>query len=185
MTGHRALFLDRDGVINIDHGYAHKPEQITWVDGIFDVARFAHSHALKLIVITNQAGIGRGYYSEADFHQLMQWMRDVFQNNGAPLTDVYFCPYHPDGIGEYRRVSDRRKPAPGMLLDAAHDHVLNLAASFLIGDQPTDLQAGRAAGLDPSRMLLISEKTLSTHELGEKVANHVESLAWLQRKLIT
>jgi D-glycero-D-manno-heptose 1,7-bisphosphate phosphatase len=183
MSMHRALFLDRDGVINVDHGYVHKPEQVTWVEGIFDVARFAYGHGLKLIIVTNQAGIGRGYYSEADFTALMDWMCGVFQQNGAPLTGVYSCPYHPDGIGEYRRTSDRRKPAPGMLLDAAADHRLSLADSFLIGDQLTDLQAGRAAGLDPARLLLVSGSQVSPAGLGAQVSSHAQSLAWLQGHL--
>ena len=96
--------------------------------------------------MTNQAGIGRGYYSEADFHVLMDWLKARFIEKGGQIDAIYFCPYHPEyGIGQYRRASDCRKPAPGMLLQAQRDLDIDMAKSILIGDKPSDMAAGQAA----------------------------------------
>jgi D-glycero-D-manno-heptose 1,7-bisphosphate phosphatase len=143
-----ALFLDRDGVINEEIGYLHKKEDIVWVKGIFDLCRLAVSLGYKLIVVTNQAGIGRGLYSQAQFDILTDWMKQQFAAQGAPLSEVYCCPYHPEhGLGEYRRDHEDRKPGPGMLLRAARDHRLDLSRSVLVGDRCTDIAAAHAAGL--------------------------------------
>ncbi len=138
---HKALFLDRDGVVNVDVGYAHRIRQIEFMPNIFDVCRVAHAAGEKIIIITNQSGIGRGYYSEADFHVLMAWMKEKFAAEGCPLTAYYFCPHTPeDGC-------NCRKPKPAMILQAAKDWSIDLAASRLIGDKESDLEAGRAAGI--------------------------------------
>lgn len=145
----RALFLDRDGVINADHGYVGRIEDFDFTPGIFDLVRIAVNE-LKLlaIVITNQSGIGRGLFDEAAFARLTAWMREQFERRGAPLTAVYHCPYHPEhGVGEYRRDHPWRKPNPGMILQAAADHRLDLARSALIGDGERDIIAGAAAGV--------------------------------------
>jgi D-glycero-D-manno-heptose 1,7-bisphosphate phosphatase len=172
-----ALFLDRDGVVNIDHGYVHRPDQFEWMPGIFELGRAAIAKGLMIVIVTNQAGIGRGYYTEADFHALTDWMRAEFLAAGVPLTDVYFCPEHPDGIGDYKKRSDRRKPAPGMLLDAARDHGIDLTASWIIGDQLSDMQAGRAAGL--MRLGLFQNASDAEDLPVMRLQNHTESLAWL------
>lgn len=144
----RALFLDRDGVINLDHGYVCRPEEFEFVEGIFGLCRKARDWGYLLFVVTNQAGIGRGYYSEAQFHALTGWMRGRFAEQGAQIEQVYFCPFHPEhGLGGYRRESEFRKPGPGMILQAAREHGLDLAASALIGDKDSDIAAGRAAGV--------------------------------------
>ena len=123
-----ALFLDRDGVINVDHGYVHRPEHFEFVPGIFELCAEATTRGLPIVVVTNQAGIGRGYYTEADFHRLTDWMHERFRQAGVPLTAVYFCPFHPTaGIGAYRAESEFRKPGPGMILQAAREHALDLA----------------------------------------------------------
>lgn len=143
-----ALFLDRDGVINIDHGYLHRPEDVVFVEGIFELVAAAKARGYVVVVITNQAGIGRGYYTEADFHRVMQWMEGEFAAHGGRLDGVYFCPDHPEhGLGPYRRVCSCRKPAPGMIVRAAAELGLDLAGSVLIGDKNSDLEAGRAAGV--------------------------------------
>ncbi|EOB6055467.1 D-glycero-beta-D-manno-heptose 1,7-bisphosphate 7-phosphatase [Escherichia coli] len=143
-----ALFLDRDGVINVDHGYVHTPEKFEFVHGIFDVVLAANRAGYLVVVVTNQAGIGRGYYSETQFHALTDWMKTKFAERGGTIDAVYFCPYHPEyGIGEYRRESSFRKPAPGMLLQAKNELGIDLERSILIGDKPTDMAAGRAAGV--------------------------------------
>jgi D-glycero-D-manno-heptose 1,7-bisphosphate phosphatase len=148
MSGHKALFLDRDGVINVDHGYVCTPERTEFIDGIFELCRAAKQARHLLVVITNQAGIGRGYYSEQQFLDYMNWMRTVFQQHGAPLDAVYHCPHHPtDGVGDYRRECDCRKPAPGMILHAQWELGLDLARSTLVGDKTSDMAAGRVAGV--------------------------------------
>lgn len=143
-----ALFLDRDGVINVDHGYVHDPENFEFIDGIFDLVREANFRNYKVIVVTNQAGIGRGYYTEHQFHVLTQWMLSQFALRNTHIDHVYFCPFHPsDGIGKYRCESELRKPAPGMLLKAKDEHRLDLASSILVGDKLSDMQAGQRAGV--------------------------------------
>lgn len=141
-----ALFLDRDGVINVDHGYVHKPEGFEFIDGIFELVTAAKGAGYLVVVITNQAGIGRGYYSETDFLVLTEWMQNQFVTRGGLIDAVYFCPFHPEhGIGKYRRESNCRKPAPGMLLQAKYDMQIDLAKSIFVGDKLSDMKAGRAA----------------------------------------
>lgn len=148
MNGRPALFLDRDGVINVDHGYVFKQEDFDFVPGIFDLCRAARRLGHAIFVITNQAGIGRGYYSEDDFHTLTQWMYHVFAAQDAAIDKVYFCPTHPQhGVGRYKVVSDLRKPGPGMILQAQQEFGIALGNSMLIGDSLTDIAAGRAAGV--------------------------------------
>ena len=142
------MFLDRDGVINVNHGYVHDPENFEFIDGIFEVARAAHATGYKLIVITNQSGIGRGYYSEQQFHQLTAWMCNEFLNASVPIEKVYFSPFHPTaGLGAYKKDDVSRKPRPGMIHQAQREINLNLGNSILIGDKVSDIQAGIAAGV--------------------------------------
>lgn len=143
-----ALFLDRDGVINIDHAYVHKREDFDFVDGIFELVRTARERGCLVFVVTNQAGIGRGKYTEADFHRLTDWMCAEFASRGAAIDKVYFCPYHAEhGVGAYKIDSPFRKPNPGMILQAAQEFDVDLAASVLLGDMETDIQAGTRAGV--------------------------------------
>lgn len=145
---HRALFLDRDGVVNQEVGYLYRTADVRWVEGIFPLCRTAVRLGYKLVVVTNQSGIARGLYTEADFHALMQWMRAEFLAEQAPLDGVYFCPYHPEhGVGEFKREHEDRKPGPGMLLRAARDLRLDLSQSILVGDRCSDIAAANAAGV--------------------------------------
>lgn len=144
----RALFLDRDGVINVDHGYTHRIDQFEFVPGIFTLVARARELGFSVVVVTNQAGIGRGYYSEAEFEHLTDWMKQQFALRDAAIDAVYFCPDHPEhGLADYRRDTPMRKPGPGMLLQAAADLNLDLARSVLVGDSETDITAGKRAGL--------------------------------------
>jgi D-glycero-D-manno-heptose 1,7-bisphosphate phosphatase len=144
----RALFLDRDGVINHDSGYTSDVDSFRFIDGIFDVCRAAKKLGYLLIVVTNQAGIGRGYYSEQEFFNLTRWMCDQFEAEGAAISDVYYCPYHSEhGVGGYKKESFDRKPNPGMLLRAAKKHELDLKRSIMIGDKNSDMQAANGAGV--------------------------------------
>ncbi len=145
----RALFLDRDGVINRDDtGYTYRWEDFVFIEGIFDLCRHAKTKGYSLFVITNQAGIGRGLYTEVDFLALSRRMCEEFERQGAAIDKVYFDPTHPaHGIGEYRRESPMRKPNPGMILLAAEEFTIALQDSVLIGDKVSDIQAGLAAGV--------------------------------------
>lgn len=152
-----ALFLDRDGVINVDRGYVHRVDQFEFLPGIFELARFAVECAWPIVVVTNQAGIGRGLYSEVDYQAVNQWMCDRFRSEQAPIARVYHCPFHAElGIGEYRVDHPWRKPRPGMILQAAAELGLDLSRSCLIGDKLSDIEAAAAAGV-PERILLDSE----------------------------
>jgi D-glycero-D-manno-heptose 1,7-bisphosphate phosphatase len=150
----RAAFLDRDGVINIDLGYVSRREDFRFVAGVLDGARKLHELGFVLVVVTNQSGIGRGLYTEAQFGQLNEWMLARFEAARAPIAATYFCPHHPsEAFGSYLRTCDCRKPAPGLLLRAAGELGLDLSRSALFGDKETDLLAARAAGV-PLRILL-------------------------------
>jgi D-glycero-D-manno-heptose 1,7-bisphosphate phosphatase len=143
-----ALFLDRDGVINEDSGYTHRIEDFVFIDGIFELCAAARAAGRRLFVVTNQAGIGRGYYDEATFLALTRWMEARFADAGVPLDRVYHCPCHPEeGMGAYRRESPMRKPNPGMLLQARDEFALDLPASVMVGDKWSDIEAGQRAGL--------------------------------------
>lgn len=156
----RALFLDRDGVINIDHGYVHTIDSFHFNDGIFDLVRTAISLDYKIIVVTNQAGIARGYYTESDLHRLHLWMRSCFASHNLIIDDIYYCPYHPtEAHGLYLRDSFDRKPNPGMILKAIGEHSIDPSRSILIGDSPTDVYAAQSAQVATS--ILLSNITLS------------------------
>ncbi len=143
----RAAFLDRDGVINKDSGYIDKIADFEFIDGVFEACRVLNSQGYEIVIVTNQSGIGRGYFSDADFQKLNQWMLTEFSTRGVSIRDVYYCPYHPQGLGKYRCESPYRKPNPQMLLDAAAQYALDLPASFMVGDRARDIQAGQAAGV--------------------------------------
>ena len=144
----RALFLDRDGVINVEKNYVYRIEDFEFVDGVFDLCAVAQKAGFRLVVVTNQAGIGRGFYSEDDFHKLNDWMIEQFHTRSIAIDRVYFCPFHPvHGIGKYKRDSSDRKPGPGMILRASTDLDLDLDQSILVGDKQTDIEAGIAAGV--------------------------------------
>ncbi|NWG73787.1 MAG: HAD family hydrolase [Rubrivivax sp.] len=148
MTGDRALFLDRDGVINVDRHYVHRIEDFEFVPGIFDLCAHAQAAGYRLVVVTNQAGIARGYYTQADFELLTRWMVETFAQRGIAIDRVYHCPFHPTaGLGDYRRESFDRKPNPGMLLRARDELGLDLARSAFVGDKDSDMEAGRRAGV--------------------------------------
>ncbi|MBI3154366.1 MAG: HAD family hydrolase [Burkholderiales bacterium] len=179
----RALFLDRDGVVNIDRHYVHRVEDFEFVDGIFDLCARARALGYRLVVVTNQAGIARGYYGEADFQRLTQWMLGVFEARGTPIDRVYHCPYHPTaGLGAYRRESFDRKPNPGMLLRARDELGLDLAASAFIGDKDSDMAAGRAAGVGRLIRLLTPDDEAAAPQAADvtKVASLAEAAALLE-----
>jgi D-glycero-D-manno-heptose 1,7-bisphosphate phosphatase len=156
-----AVFLDRDGVINVDHGYVSRPEQFEFIDGIFEACQHFAALGYTIIVVTNQSGIGRGYYTEADFLNLTQWMTERFAEQGVTIAGVYWCPHHPvHAQGAYQRECDCRKPAPGLILQAAAEHGIDLARSWMLGDKAADMQAAAAASVG-YKILVLSGQSLS------------------------
>lgn len=147
MCEHRALFLDRDGVINIDTGHPHIIEQIEFVEGIFELCTVARTLEYQIIIITNQAGIAKGIYDETQFLCVMDWMLAVFKKKGIDILDFYYCPHHINGLGKYKKNCSRRKPQPGMILDAATAHKIDLDHSIIVGDKMSDIDAGKRAGV--------------------------------------
>jgi len=144
----RALFLDRDGVVNEESGYLFRAEDVRFVPGIAALCRTARRLGYRIFVVTNQAGIARGYYSEEDFQRLMQWMQAELAREDVRFDAVYHCPFHPEhGLGEYRREHADRKPGTGMLRRGAREFGVSLEASVMVGDRCTDVAAANAAGL--------------------------------------
>ena len=142
----KALFLDRDGVINVEKEYLYKIEDFEFIDGIFDLCRHYQDLGYMIFVVTNQSGIVRQYYSEAEFKKLTEWMLSEFVKRDIRIEKVYYCPHHPDISGE----CDCRKPKPGMLLQAADEFDIDLHNSIIVGDKERDIEAGINAGLKES-----------------------------------
>lgn len=135
----KALFLDRDGIINEDNEYPHRPEDIVFKQEIFGFCREALVKGYIVVVMTNQAGVAKGKFSEDDVRELHRWMGEQFLERGIPISGFYYCPFHKNGTVEaYRRDSDCRKPKPGMFLAAARDLAIDLSASLMIGDKESD-----------------------------------------------
>ena len=179
MSG-RALFLDRDGVVNVEVGYLHRADEVRFVDGIFSLCRTAVRLGYRLIVVTNQAGIARGYYSEADFNVLMEFMRGELRAEGIELDAVYYCPFHPEhGVGKYKREHEDRKPGTGMLRRGAREFGVELSESVMVGDRCSDVAAANAAGL---RQAFLVSGTEIAGCAGEYLA--VQSLAEVERWLV-
>jgi len=144
----KAAFLDRDGVINLDRAYVHQWDEFEFVPGAVDAMRRLREAGYALVVVTNQSGLARGMYTEAQFQELTRHMRAALAEAGAEVEAVYHCPHHPKGsVPELAVDCDCRKPEPGMILRAAKELNLSLADSFLVGDKPSDIEAARAAGL--------------------------------------
>jgi D-glycero-D-manno-heptose 1,7-bisphosphate phosphatase len=144
-----AIFFDRDGVLNIDKGYVYKKEDFIWVDGAREALELTCAKGYLAIVVTNQSGIARGFYTLDDMHHLHDWMTQDILGFNARIAGFYFCPYHSEGSEIEYVVPDHpdRKPNPGMILRAAHDHNIDLSASLLIGDKLTDIEAADRAGV--------------------------------------
>jgi len=143
-----AAFLDRDGTLNVEVHYAHRPEQITWIDGAVDAIRRLNEAGWWVFVVTNQAGVAYGYFDEETVHALHRWMAANLEARGARVDAFYYCPHHPTkGQGRYKIACDCRKPAPGMLRQAMAEYPVDAARSFIIGDRDRDVDAGRAIGI--------------------------------------
>ena len=137
----KTVFLDRDGVINKEVGYLHKIQDFEFIDGVFEACLYFKSLNYQIIVVTNQSGIGRGYYDEDDFHIINNWMLEQFKNKRIEILDVFFCPHDPESN------CDCRKPKPGMLNQANEKHNIDMEKSWMIGDKEADVAAANSAGI--------------------------------------
>jgi D,D-heptose 1,7-bisphosphate phosphatase len=144
----KALFLDRDGVVNVDHGYVGTRDRFEWMPGAREAIRTATDAGWHVFVVTNQSGVARGLYDEAAVIALHRWMADEVRRAGGTIDDIRYCPFHPDAaVAAYRRVSDWRKPAPGMLLDLMRSWELDAGRCVVVGDQESDMAAAATAGM--------------------------------------
>lgn len=151
MNEHRAVFIDRDGVINHDYGYVYKWADLRLISGCIEGLLLLQNSGFLIFIVTNQSGIGRGYYTEYDFSELNKHMLDHLEKNGVAIKEIYHCPHIP---------SDHcfcRKPAPGLMLRAQKDHNLDLGHSYIIGDKLSDVEAGRQAGV--GMQILVGRKS--------------------------
>lgn len=151
----KVIFLDRDGVINKEVGYLHKIGDFEFIDGVFDACLNFQSSGYEIIIVTNQSGIERGYYSEKDFHTVTDWMLDQFKDRGVNILDVFFCPHGPDSN------CDCRKPKPGMFNQAKNKYGVDMENSWMIGDKEADITAANSAGI--SNTVLVK----SGHDIDE------------------
>lgn len=159
----KAIFLDRDGVINHDLGYVHKKRDFIFIDGIFKLTKEAMQNDFKIIIVTNQAGIARGYYKESDYYSLTKWMIKQFDNQKVKIDKVYFSPYHPvHGKGKYKKNHISRKPNPGMIHKAISEFNIDPSKSILIGDKMSDIEAGMNAKV---KYLFLFKKNASPETL--------------------
>lgn len=169
-----ALFLDRDGVINIDRGYVSKVEDFEFIDGAAEAIAAFNERGWHVFIVTNQSGIARNYYTEDDMHALHDWMQARLAEKNARIDRIYYCPYHEDGENiRYRKDSFDRKPKPGMLLRAMSDFNVKRESSFLIGDKEADIEAARAAGVagflfTGGNLAQFAEWTLASFEDGNR-----------------
>ncbi len=143
-----AVFLDRDGVINVDHGYTHRIEDFQFIAGSAEALALLQHGGWRLVVVTNQSGIARGLFSSADYERFTAHLRAQLSARGVHLDAVLHCPHLPDAsVAAYRLACDCRKPGPGMLMRAARELSLDMARSVIVGDRLSDVRAGRAAGV--------------------------------------
>ncbi len=177
----KAIFLDRDGVINVDHGYIYKTSEFEFISGVFEACRYFVEQGYLIVVVTNQSGIARGYYTEQDFDLLTQWMKARFLEEGITISNVYFCPHHPEkaekGQAKYLKTCDCRKPAPGMLNQAIADFDIDVKNSIMVGDKLSDLQAAINAGVT-TKILVRSGKPVldETCKLADAVYDDLYSV---------
>lgn len=157
----KALFLDRDGVVNVEKNYLYKIDDFELMDGILDVCRHYEAKGYLIIIVTNQSGISRGYYTQEDFNRLSQWMIEHFKALGITISRIYYCPHHESIDGQ----CDCRKPQPGMFLEAQRDFDLDMASSIMIGDNERDIEAAISAG--------VTTNILLSHEVAESNANKI------------
>ena len=166
-----AVFIDRDGVINIDHGYVHTTDDFEYVEGVFEACKKLKAMGYMLVLVTNQSGIARGMFTEDEFLTLTEWMDWNFVDNGVEFDGIYYCPHHPtEGKGDYLQDCNCRKPKPGMFISARDFLKIDMAGSVMIGDKTDDMKAAAAAEVG-TKILVRTGKAIT--EEGEQLADAV------------
>ena len=151
-------FFDRDGVLNTDKGYVYKPKDFEWINGSIKTIKYLNDKDYLVIVVTNQAGIGRGYYEESDVNKLHKFMNLELLKHNALINYFFYSPYHPDGINQnYKSLAYLRKPETGMLELASKKWGIDKSKSFMVGDMPHDIKCARKFGIES---FLFNEKNL-------------------------
>tara|TARA_Y100000748_G_scaffold281211_1_gene260676 strand:+ start:100 stop:654 length:555 start_codon:yes stop_codon:yes gene_type:complete len=172
----RAVFLDRDGVLNEDNGYTYKLSDLRMLDGVVEGLRKISSLGYKLIIVSNQSGIARGFFTLDQMHNFMQGLINLLYKQDIEILDYYYCPHHIDGeIDEFTKSCSYRKPEPGMIFQAQKEHKLDLSQSILIGDKESDILAGQKAGLLIN--ILIGNRYLKTDTSISYYANNLVDAA--------
>ena len=164
----KALFLDRDGVVNVEKNYLYKIDDFELIEGILDVCRFYEKQGYIIIIVTNQSGISRGYYTEDDFKHLSEWMIEHFKSLGITITHIYHCPHHESIDG----TCECRKPEPGMFLEAQRDFDIDMNNSVMIGDNERDIEAAIRAGVTTN--ILLSHDAI--HSNADKIIHSLKEL---------
>lgn len=150
----RAIFLDRDGTINVEKNFLHKIEDFEFIPGAPEAIKRLKDAGFLVIVVSNQSGIARGYFDEAAVRELHQHIQEELATIGTSIDAFYFCPHHPEkGLGDYRVICECRKGEPGMLLKAAKEYDIDLEKSYMVGDKMADIDAGKRAGCHPVLVL--------------------------------
>ncbi len=167
----KALFLDRDGVINKEKNYLYKIEDFEFIDGVFETCKYFQDREYLIVIITNQAGIARGKYTEVEYQILTNWMINEFEKKGIKISKVYHCPHHPEFSGE----CECRKPKPKMILDAQKEFDIDLANSILVGDKNSDIEAGIKAGVKMNYLVETGHK-IDENVFGVKVLINLKEL---------
>jgi D-glycero-D-manno-heptose 1,7-bisphosphate phosphatase len=153
----KVAFLDRDGVINKEVNYLHKIEDFKYTENCIAGLKKLRELDYEIIIITNQAGIARGFYNVADYQKLTDWYLEDLSSKGIKILDVFYCPHHPKGtIAEYAKVCDCRKPKPGMFIDASNKYKIDFASSIMIGDKISDVEAAISFGLSADNCCLVT-----------------------------
>jgi len=157
----KTVFLDRDGTINVEKDYLYQIKDFEFIDGVVDAIRGLNEVGYFVVVVSNQSGVARGYYTEEDVELLHRHIAGLLEKNGARVDAWLFCPHHPEGRGRYSLQCDCRKPLPGMLIEAARRYDIDLGASIMIGDKLADIDAGISAGC---RTILVRTGYGAEHE---------------------
>lgn len=171
----KALFLDRDGVINKEINYLYRIKDVIFIEGVFEQLKIFQENNYLLFIITNQAGISKGYYREEDYLKLNNWMINKFKEKDIYITKVYHCPYHPD-YNNYLEYKNDRKPNPGMIIKAKKEFNIDLNKSILIGDKESDIEAGKNAGIKTNILVRSGHRIDESKTIADGIINDISSL---------
>lgn len=161
----KAVFLDRDGTLNIDYGYVHKIDDFHFIEGSIEALKKLKEMGYLLVLVTNQSGIARGYFTEQEFLQLTEWMDWSLADRGVDLDGIYYCPHHPEAkLAEFKQDCDCRKPKSGMLLQAIEELNIDPARSIMIGDKVEDLFAGQGARIRTNILVRTGKEVTAKEE---------------------